>query len=148
MEDALTRARERLEQAAHSLLDPAQTKTAFEHARAQMEALAQMGAELESLLPEQIGLAVREGLQAEAVPVARQLAELRGLTNQLIRRLDQLEQALEAERFARVEDLGLLVDLIAGGWCGVDTRLARIEQSLSEREATVYQLEQVERETA
>ena len=141
MEDALARARERLEQTGQNLVDPAQTKTAFEHARAQMEALAQMGAELESLLPEQIGLAVREGLQAEAIPVARQLAELRGLTNQLIRRLDQLEQAFEAERFARVEDLGLLVDLIAGGWGGVDARLARIEQSLSEREATVYQLE-------
>jgi len=148
MEDALTRARERLAQVGQNLLDPAQTRAAFEHARAQMEALAQMGAELESLLPEQIGLAVREGLQVEAVPVARQLAELRGLANQLIRRLDQLEQALESERFARVEDLGLLVDLIAGGWCGVDTRLARIEQSLSERGATVYQLEQIERETA
>ena len=143
MEDALTRARERLAQVGQNLLDPAQTRAAFEHARAQMEALAQMGAELESLLPEQIGLAVREGLQVEAVPVARQLAELRGLANQLIRRLDQLEQALESERFARVEDLGLLVDLIAGGWCGVYTRLARIEQSLSERGATVYQLEQI-----
>ena len=148
MEDALQRARERLEQAGQSLVDPAQTKFAFEHARAQMEALAQMGAELEALLPEQIGLAVREGIQAETVPVARQLAELRGLTNQLIRRLDQLEQAFEAERYARVGDLGLLVDLIAGGWGGVDTRLARIEQSLSEREATVYRLDQVERETA
>jgi hypothetical protein len=148
MEDALTRARERLEQAGQSLVDPAQTKAAFEHARAQMEALAQMGAELESLLPEQIGLAVRAGLQAEALPVARQVAELRGLANQLIRRLDQLEQAFETERFARVEDLGLLVDLIAGSWSGVDSRLARIEQSLSEREATVYQLEQLERESA
>jgi hypothetical protein len=141
MEDVLARARERLEQASRSLVDPAQTRAAFEHARAQMEALAQMGAELESLLPEQIGLAVREGLRAEALPVARQLAELRGLANQLIRRLAELEQAFETERFARVEDLGLLVDLIAGGWSGVDTRLARIEQSLSEREATVYQLE-------
>ena len=61
---------------------------------------------------------MREGLQAEALPVARQLAELRGLANQLIRRLDELEQALEAERFARVEDLGLLVDLIAGRLAG------------------------------
>ena len=148
MEDALTRARERLAQVGQNLLDPAQTRAAFEHARAQMEALAQMGAELESLLPEQIGLAVRAGLQAEALPVARQVAELRGLANQLIRRLDQLEQAFETERFARVEDLGLLVDLIAGSWSGVDSRLARIEQSLSERGATVYQLEQIERETA
>lgn len=144
MDEVLARARERLEQAGQNLIDPAQTQAAFEQARAQMEALAQMGAELEALLPEQIGLAVRAGLQAEALPVARQIAELRGLTNRLIRRLDELEQALRAERFARVEDLGLLVDLIAGGWTGVDTRLARIEQSLAGPEATVYPIEQRE----
>jgi hypothetical protein len=141
MEEALARARERLEQASNNLLDPSQTKAAFERARAQMEALAQMGAELEALLPEEIGLAVREGLRAEALPVARQLAELRGLANQLIRRLMELEQEFEAERFARVEDLGLLVDLIAGSWRAVDERLARMEDGLNGRKATVYRIE-------
>jgi hypothetical protein len=141
MEEVLARARERLEQASGNAVDPSQTRAAFERARAQMEALTQMGAELETMLPEEIGLAVREGLRAEALPVARQLAELRGLTNQLIRRLGQLEQEIEAERLARVEDLGLLVDLIAGGWRSVDDRLARMEQSLNGREATVYSIE-------
>ncbi|MGC9974875.1 MAG: hypothetical protein ABSC36_05755 [Gaiellaceae bacterium] len=145
MEEALARARERLEQVSNNLLDPSQTKAAFERARAQMEALAQMGAELEALLPEEIGLAVREGLRAEALPVARQLAELRGLANQLIRRLTELEQEFEAERFARVEDLGLLVDLIAGSWRAVDGRLARMEEGLNGHEATVYH---IERDTA
>ena len=141
MEEALSRARERLEQASGNVIDPSQTRAAFERARTQMEALTQMGAELETMLPEEIGLAVREGLRAEALPVARQLAELRGLTNQLIRRLGQLEQEIEAERLARVEDLGLLVDLIAGGWRSVDDRLARMEESLNGREATVYSIE-------
>ena len=141
MEEVLARARERLEQASNDLLDPSQTKAAFERARAQMEALAQMGAELEALLPEEIGLAVREGLRAEALPVAHQLAELRGLANQLIRRLMELEQEIEAERLARVEDLGLLVDLIAGGWRAVDERLARMEEGLNGSEATVYRIE-------
>lgn len=141
MEEVLARARERLEQASGNAVDPSQTRAAFERARAQMEALTQMGAELETMLPEEIGLAVREGLRAEALPVARQLAELRGLTNQLIRRLGELEQEIEAERLARVEDLGLLVDLIAGGWRGVDERLARMEESLNGREATVYSIE-------
>jgi len=140
MEEALARARERLEQASGNALDPSQTRAAFERARAQMEALTQMGAELEAMLPGEIGLAVREGLRAEALPVARQLAELRGLTNQLISRLNALEQEIEAERLARVEDLGLLVDLIAGGWRGVDERLARMEESLNGREATVYSI--------
>jgi hypothetical protein len=141
MEEVLARARERLEQASGSAVDPSQTRAAFERARAQMEALTQMGAELETMLPEEIGLAVREGLRAEALPVARELAELRGLTNQLIRRLGELEQEIEAEHLARVEDLGLLVDLIAGGWRGVDERLARMEESLNGREATVYSIE-------
>jgi hypothetical protein len=141
MEEVLARARERLEQASGNAVDPSQTRAAFERARAQMEALTQMGAELETMLPEEIGLAVRDGLRAEALPVARQLAELRGLTNQLIRRLGELEQEIEAERLARVEDLGLLVDLIAGGWRGVDERLARMEESLNGREATVYSIE-------
>jgi hypothetical protein len=141
MEEALARARERLEQASTDVLDPSQTKAAFERARAQMEELTQMGAELERVLPEEIGLAVRAGLRAEALPVARQLAELRGLTNQLIHRLGRLEQEIEAERLARVEDLGLLVDLVAGGWRGVDERLARIEEGLNGHGAIVYSLE-------
>ncbi|MHB8060119.1 MAG: ATP synthase delta/epsilon chain alpha-helix domain-containing protein, partial [Gaiellaceae bacterium] len=140
MEEALSRARERLEQASGNAIDPSQTRAAFERAKAQMEALTQMGAELEAILPEEIGLAVREGLRAETLPVARQLAELRGLTNQLIRRLGELEQEIEAERLARVEDLGLLVDLIAGGWRGADERLARIEESLNGGRATVYSI--------
>lgn len=106
-----------------------------------MEALARMGAELEAVLPEEIGLALREGLRAETVAMARQLAELRGLTNQLIRRLGELEQAFEVERYARVEDLGLLVDLLAAGWGGVDDRLARMEANLYERNATVHRIE-------
>jgi hypothetical protein len=141
VEEALARARERLEQARREGVDPARLKAAFERARAQMEALAQAGADLEGSLPEQIELAVREGLRAEALPVARQLAELRGLTNQLIRRLERLEQTVEEERFARVEDLALLVDLIAEGWRGVDERLARMEQALDERAAIVYRIE-------
>jgi hypothetical protein len=141
MEEALSRARERLEQASGNALDPTQIRAAFERARAQMEALTQLGAELESILPEEIGLAVREGLRAETVPVARQLAELRGLANQLIRRLGELESEIEAERLARVEDLSVLVDLIAGGWRGVDERLARIEESMNGGRATVYSIQ-------
>jgi hypothetical protein len=140
MEEALSRARERLERASGNALDPSQTRAAFERARAQMEALTQMGAELEAILPEEIGLAVREGLRAETVPVARQLAELRGLANQLIRRLGELELEIEAERLARVEDLSVLVDLIAGGWRGVDERLAQIEESLNGGRAAVYSI--------
>ena len=141
MEDVLARARERIEQAGSGQIEPAQLSAAFERARAQMQTLAQASAELEGSLPEQIEQAVREGLRAEALPVTRQLAELRGLTNQLIRRFEQLEQSFQSERFARIEDLSLLVDLIASGWQSVDERLATMQERMRTPEATVYRIE-------
>ena len=72
---------------------------------------------------------IRAGVRKEAGPVGRQLAEVRGLATQIARRLERLEAELTAERFARVDDLGLLVDLISSGWSSVDERLARIEDA-------------------
>ena len=69
----------------------------------------------------------RRASAREVLPVARQIAEIRGLLNQAIRRLERLEGDLLAERHARVDDLALLVDLVSSGWKGVDERLARIE---------------------
>ena len=57
----------------------------------------------------------------------RSLAEIRGLLNQAIRRLDRIEEELIAERNARIDDLEVLVDLVSSGWQGVDERLRRIE---------------------
>jgi hypothetical protein len=140
-EDAIERARARLRQAAEGRVDPAAAEAALERARAQVEALAATTAELESTLPGRLDDALRQGLRAEARPLSRQLAEVRGLANQTIRRLERLEGDLLAERHARVDDLALLVDLIASGWKGVDERLARIEAAL-EPSATVHKLEE------
>jgi hypothetical protein len=65
------------------------------------------------------------------MPVARSLAEVRGLTAQLLRRLERIETDLLAERHARIDDLALLVELISSGWQGVDARLARIERAIA-----------------
>jgi hypothetical protein len=81
-------------------------------------------------LDEQITRAVRDGVRAEAAPVGRHLAEVRGLSMRAIRQLERIEAGLGAERYARVDDLGVLVDLIAAGWRSVDERLARIEELL------------------
>ena len=70
---------------------------------------------------------MRDGLRTEVLPVARHIAEIRGLLNQAIRRLERLEGDLLAERHARVDDLALLVDLVSSGWRGVDARLERLE---------------------
>src|SRR5207247_3138099 len=115
----------------------------LERARAQIEALAELGAQLGTSLPEQVEHAVREGVRAEALPVGRQLAEVRGLAGQTIRRLERLEGDLLAERHARVDDLALLVDLITSGWKGVDQRLARMERKLETNGgAQVYRMDE------
>jgi hypothetical protein len=139
--DALERARERLAEASVGKATPGDVEAALERARAQVEALAQTTAELESSLPGRVGEAIRDGLRTEARPVSRQLAEVRGLTNQTIRRLERIETELLAERSSRVDDLGLLVDLIDSGWRAVDERLKRIEDALhSASGATVYRI--------
>ena len=140
-EDALDRARERLAEAAAGKAAPADVEAALERARSQVEALAATAADLEASLPGQVGEAVREGIRVEARPVSRQLAEVRGLANQTIRRLERIETELLAERSSRVDDLGLLVDLVDSGWRAVDERLRRIEEALQQpRGATVYRI--------
>jgi hypothetical protein len=109
----------------------AEIEAALERARSGIEALAALGAELQATLPEQVGRAVRDGVRDEAAPVARQLAEVRGLSSLTIRRLEALSGQVEAERHARLDDLALLVDLIAAGWQGVEQRLDTIEQRLA-----------------
>ncbi len=132
-ESALERARTRIAAALEGRPSPAESKAALDQARAGVEALA----EATAAIPE----AVREGLRAEAAPVARQLAEVRGLANQTIRRLERLEGALLAERHSRVDDLALLVDLFEAGWKGVAERLDRIEAHAAGN-AAVYRIDE------
>jgi hypothetical protein len=125
-EAALERAKQRIAAAAEGRPQPAELEAALERSRAQVEALAAAAAELEATIPAHVGDAVRDGLRAEVLPVARHIAEIRGLFNQVVSRLERLEGELLAERKARVDDLALLVDLVSSGWRGVDARLARL----------------------
>jgi hypothetical protein len=111
----------------------AEAQAALDQARSGVEALA----EATAAIPQ----AVREGVRSEAAPVARQLAEVRGLANQTIRRLERIETDLAAERHARVDDLALLVDLVEAGWKAVADQLARLE-AIARGEAPVYRLEE------
>ena len=139
-EAALARAKARIASAAAGRPEPAALEAALERARDQIEALAAAAAELEASLPGRVGAAVHDGLRAEVLPVARHIAEIRGLLNQAIRRLERIEGDLLAERHARIDDLALLVDLVSSGWKGVDERLARVERVTSG--ATVYRLDE------
>jgi hypothetical protein len=142
---AIERAKERIEQRA----DTAAVDELLERARTNLEALVAAADEATAGLPDRVDDAVRSGLRDQVAPVGRNLAEIRGLMNQLIRRLERVEGDSAAERHARVDDLALLVDLISAGWNGVDARLGRIEsvvtrleQGLQERGgAIVYRIE-------
>ncbi len=142
-EEAIRRARERLAHATVGRAEPGEIEAVLERVRSQAEALAQAAAELEAALPQQVADAVREGVRAEALPVARQLGEVRGLMNHVIGRLESLEGGLLAERHARVDDLALLVDLVTSGWRNVADRLGRIEEGLQgSASAIVYRMEE------
>ena len=129
VERALQRANERLTLAAEDRTTPADVDAALERARAAVESLTRASAQLQEGLP----AAIQDGLREHFRPSARHLAEVRGLMNQMLRRLEHLEGELLAERHARVDDLALLVDLVATGWQSVNERLAKIEDALDQR---------------
>ena len=127
-EKTLERAKARIAAAASGRVAPAELEATLERTRVQVESLAAAAAELEGTLPEKVTAAVHDGLRTEVLPVGRNLAEIRGLLNQVIRRLERLEGDMLAERHARIDDLALLVDLVSSGWHGVSTRLDRLER--------------------
>jgi hypothetical protein len=112
---------------------PPEVAAALERARLQIEALAQTADELQVVLPDAVGNALRDGLREEAAPISRRLAEVKGLSNQMIRRFERLETDLLVERHARVDDLALLVDLITAQWRSINERLDRIERAVDPR---------------
>ena len=147
--DAVERAQRRLAGAREGRVDNAMLEAALERARAALEELAERSAELETSVPQRLSAAIEEGIRSEVLPVARHLAEVRGLSGQTIRRLERLQTDLDAERASRVEDLALVVELITSGWRGVERRLDRLERVLDRLEraledrpaASVYRIE-------
>jgi flagellar biosynthesis/type III secretory pathway protein FliH len=95
-------------------------------------------------LREGLRAGLRDGLREEAAPISRRLAEVKGLSNNALRRLERLEALVESERSARVDDLALLVELLTEGWRTMNARLDRIEQALQPADTNVVPL----RETA
>src|ERR1700682_2870833 len=84
--------------------------------------------------------ALSEGLREEAAPISRRLAEVKGLSNNAIRRLENIESVIDSERNARVDDLALLVELLTEGWRAMNARLERIEAALKPAETNVISL--------
>ena len=89
---------------------------------------------------EEIREALRDGLREEAAPISRRLAEVKGLSNNSVRRLGNIEELIEGERNARIDDLALLVELLTEGWRSLSLRLDRIEAVLAPPETNVVRL--------
>jgi transcriptional regulator with XRE-family HTH domain len=89
---------------------------------------------------EQLRESLRDGLREEAAPISRRLAEVKGLSNNAIRRLENIETTIESERNARVDDLALLVELLTEGWRTMNARLDRIEAALEPAATNVVSL--------
>ena len=88
----------------------------------------------------QLRAVLRDGLREEAAPISRRLAEVKGLSNNAIRRLENIEATIELERSERIDDLALLVELLTEGWRAMNTRLDRIEAALKPAETNVVHL--------
>ena len=136
-QDGIARAMQRLGEVSEGRTDPSAFDAALERARTAVEALAATTAELEAGLPE----AIQDGIRNHFRPSQRHLAEVRGLMNQVIRRLERIEGDALAERHARIDDLALLVDLVSSGWRAVEQRLGAIEQQLSSDDAVIYRID-------
>ncbi len=89
---------------------------------------------------DEIREALKEGLREEAAPISRRLAEVKGLSNNAIRRLENIEATIESERGARIDDLALLVELLTEGWRAMNARLERIEAALEPAKTNVVSL--------
>jgi hypothetical protein len=89
---------------------------------------------------DEIREALKAGLREEAAPISRRLAEVKGLSNNAIRRLENLEATIESERSARIDDLALLVELLTEGWRAINARLDRIEAALEPVQTNVVSL--------
>jgi hypothetical protein len=89
---------------------------------------------------DEIREALKAGLREEAAPISRRLAEVKGLSNNAIRRLENIEATIESERSARVDDLALLVELLTEGWRTMNARLDRIEAALEPVKTNVVSL--------
>jgi hypothetical protein len=134
--EPIERARRRLADAERGS-DPAVLEATVERARAALREVAEQAAELQATMPDRLDAAIRDGLTTSVLPVGRQIAEMRGLSNRTIRGIEGLQLEVAAERRARVEDLAVLVDLVTSGWQGVERRLDRLERSLDRLERTL-----------
>jgi lysozyme family protein len=99
-----------------------------EDVTAEIDEVKEIAADLRSVLPTRIEAAVQRALNAhEGGPLDGRVGELHTLASQTARETRALSRELRAERLSRVEDLEVVVDLLAEGLGAVRGDVARLE---------------------
>lgn len=108
---------------------------ALERARGQLvDIFEETAAHLESQLQSGVGSAVEAALRAEVEPVAERFDRVLLLCERLVDEVQELQREVHQERRERIEDLGLLVDLISTSWQSADRRMGRVDRKLERLE--------------
>ncbi len=98
-------------------------------AASEIEEVKEIAADLRAILPTRIEAAVQRALEAhEGAPVDTRVAELHALALDTAQRTRALAADVRADRISRVEDLEVVVDLLAEGLGAVRGDVARLEE--------------------
>lgn len=99
-----------------------------EDVTAEIEEVKEIAADLRAVLPTRIEAAVQRALSAhEGGALDQRVGELHALAAESARRTRDLSRELRSERLSRVEDLEVVVDLLAEGLGAVRGDVARLE---------------------
>jgi len=99
-----------------------------DHLSSEIDEVKELAADLRSVLPTRIEAAVSRAVDAhKGAPVDHRVAELHLLAIESVERTRALTGEVRADRVGRVEDLEVVVDLLAEGLGAVRSDIARLE---------------------
>ncbi len=148
-ERALQRLAERRAAADPETVAARELRATLSRAENQIEAIREATSELRAVLPTRVEAAVARALSGhEGATLARRVDETRSLAGEAATGVRALAGDLERERIARLEDLEVLVELVASGLgatrgdvARAGQRLAALERRLAEATEGVARVE-------
>ena len=140
-ERALARLAERRATADPSTAAARELRATLSRAETQIEAIRDATTELRAVLPTRVEAAVARALTGhEGASLARRLDETRDLAGESAAALRMLGGELERERVSRLEDMEVMVDLIARGIGSVRGDVQRVDRRIAALEAQLTSL--------
>ena len=114
-------------------------RTLLQRAETNVDELRGTARELAAILPTRVEAAVARAMGEDEGGLGRRIDDVLGETIQNASALDRVERDLLAERMARVDDLEVVVRLIAGGIATLQREIAGIGSRLDALQSTVDQ---------